>query len=480
MTSSCALERATSFDDRRLIAWPLERFAERLEAAAWGDEWASGAFCFEQPSGLVAFFLRFEPKQPEGDCRLVLSLYDSPRSLSLTFELEAWLEKTDGTRSEIRRELFRLEHDGDCVLHPFLQEAEFASFRSAPRVLLCIRFPFAVCPAGVAAASPTHYAWNMGEFEKRLAQTKPGDEWDSPPFRVAGLDGAVFNLSVYPRGKSKQSGHASCVYLNCAQFGDRSSIHVHFELWFQDPNANRTYKCAVIYRFKKLMGRGRGLPLALLQRVAGDDPLFMHAEIRTISPSTARSVESPLLPRIARTFGLSKYCDLELRVKGETFKVSKAIVCSSSPFFDRLVSTTDGPLVVVGIKAELMEKILRFIYDGEVAEIDAFAARLFPFAVEYEMPELADVCAESMLRTLRTASALPTLKLVFEHEMPAFQHAVLEFVHANMREIEAETPEWAEFRDHNPRIVGLLLRKAHENDESEEMVRKMRKKCAIM
>lgn len=91
-------------------------------------------------------------------------------------------------------------------------------------------------------------------------------------------------------------------------------------------------------------------------------------------------------------------------------KAYKCILATRSHFFYELLSSSmTDDVAKVPEDAATMEAVLRFIYCGEVENLDAIALELVFVALKYQLVELKELCVESLAKTLSCENAVETL-----------------------------------------------------------------------
>lgn len=80
-----------------------------------------------------------------------------------------------------------------------------------------------------------------------------------------------------------------------------------------------------------------------------------------------------------------KMSDIVLLVDGKELKLHKNILAAHSAVFEAMFDANmkekrEGRAVIVDIKGEVFEEMLRFIYTGKVSQIEQYAEELLPVA----------------------------------------------------------------------------------------------------
>ncbi|KAI6238370.1 Speckle-type POZ protein-like isoform X2 [Aphelenchoides fujianensis] len=412
-----------------LIRWQLSDFARRLDAARPGDQWASDLFAFTDPRfGRVDFYLRFDPRglvQYEGRTSAFhVQFYDGNPDLRLQLKCTAWLEKVDGTRS--RTSSATLDFTGVDMegWEAFLSSEELAPFAGSPTVFLCCRLSVDVEKIGELTDETTAFQWEIPELAERSEAAAFKTHWRSPTFHVEEFGkAAVFRLWAFPAGLLEEQDDGFGIFVAAENLGGHSRLSVQHSVWLENAKGETTPKFAgnQVYNGADYSGWTTYMKVGDVRRFAGDGALLVRCAIRPIGRATTRTVVSPLRRAIAATFDDEKYADLEVSCKERTFKVSKAVVLPQSPVFDAMFSheTAEKRTSSITIKDARpvdVERMLRFMYAGEVDDLPAAAFDLLPLADRYHVAELTDQCVEAIVAGLTAENAVAAFRLAATHD----------------------------------------------------------------
>jgi hypothetical protein len=111
----------------------------------------------------------------------------------------------------------------------------------------------------------------------------------------------------------------------------------------------------------------------------------------------------------------NKFSDIKLICGDETFKCHRAILAARSDVFLAMFDMTNstenqtGFVKIEDIKAATMQKLLKFIYKGQVTEQDALDINLWFAADKYNITALVSQCQDSILNNLSLDNVLNVL-----------------------------------------------------------------------
>jgi len=91
------------------------------------------------------------------------------------------------------------------------------------------------------------------------------------------------------------------------------------------------------------------------------------------------------------------FSDVTLKVGNREFRCHRVILANKSPVFRRMLTTDmmearTGVVEIVDIEADTMEKLLEFVYSGEVLDMGDQLFLLFDAADKYEVMGLFNIC----------------------------------------------------------------------------------------
>ncbi|XP_031785759.1 speckle-type POZ protein B [Nasonia vitripennis] len=128
-----------------------------------------------------------------------------------------------------------------------------------------------------------------------------------------------------------------------------------------------------------------------------------------------------------------EYCDMSFLVDGKTFKAHKCILAKESPVFDAMFKIDMkekllNEVIIEDIRPDIFEKLLRYMYVGEVEDIQAIAVELLVAADKYAIDELKLKCGQSLIDNLSIDSAVESLVITDRYNMNLFKATVIQFI----------------------------------------------------
>ncbi|KAI6231200.1 Speckle-type POZ protein A [Aphelenchoides besseyi] len=461
---------ASTVNDPNVAVWRIDNYNELYKLWMDGDEMVSAPFSFEHPTyGQIIFHLQFKPKSTidPSDADLYMQLTDAPVKISMLMECNTWIETFD--------ELFRatdsntptFECNSDRLwLSAFSAQQKSEFFRS-PTIFICLRMLYDV-KSIASISNSTLYRWNITDFELRWESAKFQTAWESDEFVIPKFKNVKFAVQFYPKGDREDCKDRCAVYLIVKDFAGYSKVPVQFEFWIENKE-NRLYKAAQNHVFTSSMGYGR--PSYKTQNkiftFTQNRPFDICCEVRSINyVMSICQLALDQQPSITSFFNDPHFSDSELHVDKIVFKVSKLMLSVKSPVFHAMFDKEteeqkSGVVKIKNFEASMVEKMLMYMYDGEVTNLDAIAAQLLPVADYYQVNALVNKCSESILVNLTFDNVLSALELAFERpHLEEFKSHVLKFVHVNFKGV-FNLSECKDFLSQNPEIAIELLKAAH-------------------
>ncbi|KAJ8686478.1 hypothetical protein QAD02_022272 [Eretmocerus hayati] len=134
----------------------------------------------------------------------------------------------------------------------------------------------------------------------------------------------------------------------------------------------------------------------------------------------------------------SNYSDIVLVAKNPNdfgYRAHKAIISSRSSVFSELCEKNDKEIILDDISSEILEKLLIFMYSGDVFDLHNCHADVFFAAKKYALVDLMDMCIESMRNNLSSDTAAETLIIAHEQHLEELKAKTMEFMNKNATEV---------------------------------------------
>ncbi|OXU31614.1 hypothetical protein TSAR_003067 [Trichomalopsis sarcophagae] len=136
-----------------------------------------------------------------------------------------------------------------------------------------------------------------------------------------------------------------------------------------------------------------------------------------------------------------EYCDISFLVDGKTFKAHKCILAKESPVFDAMFKIDMkekllNEVIIEDIRPDIFEKLLRYMYVGEVEDIhQAITVELLVAADKYAIDELKLKCGQTLIDNLSIDTAVESLMITDRYNMRSFKATVIQFITSHSTDI---------------------------------------------
>ncbi|CAG0902429.1 unnamed protein product [Cyprideis torosa] len=185
-----------------------------------------------------------------------------------------------------------------------------------------------------------------------------------------------------------------------------------------------------------------------------NDSLTIQCNITIIGESVETTeFEPPVLPCSSsvvesgkKLFSLGLHSDITLLVEDRKFALHKNILAAQSPVFgsmfqhDMLEKQT-GEVKITDFSAEVIEELLRFMYSGNVRNIERISEDLFSAAAKYDLKSLQGICEKQLACSLTRENFYRILVLAHLHQSAYLEDALVRFARQNPEMLADE--EWA-------------------------------------
>ncbi|CAG0902031.1 unnamed protein product [Cyprideis torosa] len=174
-----------------------------------------------------------------------------------------------------------------------------------------------------------------------------------------------------------------------------------------------------------------------------NDTLTIQCNITIIRESVETTeFEPPVLPCSSsvvetgeKLFSLGLHSDITLLVEDRKFAVHKNILAAQSPVFGAMfqhdmMEKQTGEVKIADFSAEVIEELLRFMYTGNVKNIEK-NRELFAAAAKYNLEALKKICEKRLACSLSSENLYQTLVLAELHESVYLKDASVRFLRRN-------------------------------------------------
>lgn len=181
------------------------------------------------------------------------------------------------------------------------------------------------------------------------------------------------------------------------------------------------------------------------------------SEIKTFDLTECKS---KAIKDFASLYGDDSLADITFVADEKEIMVHKAILSARSCVFaamfkDKFQEQIDKKVLIRDMSFAVLLELLRFIYTGEVENLGEIAPDLLPAADKYNLLDLKEICAKSLLINIDYVCA--TLALADLHNIKDVKQKCLQFIVENPNAV-MEGKEWNQLVDSHPKLVSEAFR----------------------
>ncbi|XP_044575299.1 speckle-type POZ protein B-like [Cotesia glomerata] len=191
--------------------------------------------------------------------------------------------------------------------------------------------------------------------------------------------------------------------------------------------------------------------------IIDDDALTIPVE------NLSNSSPSQLGQDLGNLYENKENCDITIIVGNTRFKAHKLILSVRSPvlaaaFTHDMIEKKSNEVSIPDIDPEIFEKVLRYIYTGQVSDQEVVAARLLEAADKYQLLSLKKLCEEALMRSSNRGNIVEIVALADRHSAQNLKDYAIKCIIADATNV-MKTPEFGELERTNPSLALELLRK---------------------
>jgi len=188
------------------------------------------------------------------------------------------------------------------------------------------------------------------------------------------------------------------------------------------------------------------LSFATTYDISKEDPNATHSlATETVTKALALEFSSML--------NNGKYSDVVLVSGGQKFRVHKSVLGSRSSVFDGMFKdSTEKEVAVDNISPIVLWEFLRYLYTGEIVNLDIRVEDLFVVADKYDVPHLTDICESFMINNLTVENVSRCLVLGHNHSRPDLKSKSMLYIAQNGDQVIGHA-EWKKVEEKYPVLV---------------------------
>ena len=173
-----------------------------------------------------------------------------------------------------------------------------------------------------------------------------------------------------------------------------------------------------------------------------DDSVLIGLEIEVWSKNTTIVMKShsndivkclPISNTIINFLTNQTFADVTLQCQGKNFKAHKVILAAASPVFGAMFKEgtkehEENIVIIEDLESDVFELFLRYLYSGEVNQLDEKHLDLFAAADKYDVQPLREICIRHMATNISVDNAVDILALAERHSIEPIKSFALRFI----------------------------------------------------
>jgi len=139
--------------------------------------------------------------------------------------------------------------------------------------------------------------------------------------------------------------------------------------------------------------------------------------------------------------------DVTLKVKDKEFKAHKLILAAASPVFDAMFKEgtrehQESCVNILDIDSDVFDVFLRYLYSGQVDQLDEMVSDLLAAADKYDVQSLREICFHHMVKNISVDTAVDMLALADRYNVETIKIQAQNFITYNISGV-MKTDSWA-------------------------------------
>lgn len=309
------------------------------------------------------------------------------------------------------------------------------------------------------------FIWIVDNLTSRAPTV--GEKIVSEQYSLNNHKNVKFRLWLYLRGDRESCEDCIGLFL----FADPSSTAnewLQVEACFAFVNETKDIirkEFTVVYKKASTNGFPRFIERQskIFQNFLQCDQLTIHCSIKAtlkIQSSADKGCRKKLCARFSpyyeELFNNSQFCDLTLLINNRPLRVHTALLAAASPVFTSLLinswkETDNRAIEIKGFLFETVQEMLRYIYTGDVEDLDKTAHELLVIADKYDIKKLKNYCEEELCRQINLDNIWTLLEISDNCQAENLKHDSMKFITENKKEV-IERPEFLRISSEKPHL----------------------------
>lgn len=162
-------------------------------------------------------------------------------------------------------------------------------------------------------------------------------------------------------------------------------------------------------------------------------------------------------------FETGKLADITIIAEGKEIKAHNFILSRSS-VFNAMLNTHDTKearekvIKIEDIEYGVLVEMLRYMYTDQIPKMKEMACGLLVTANKYDLPELAKLCYNFLIRNVNVDTFAEVLIVADQLELQELKSIAMDFFKDNRQEI-LSSEEWEQLKEDNHKLAIEVLEK---------------------
>ncbi|KAJ8683274.1 hypothetical protein QAD02_019066 [Eretmocerus hayati] len=294
----------------------------------------------------------------------------------------------------------------------------------------------------VFVKSTLAWYWKLDNFA--VYGQEVGHYLSSPPFKIGDHD--EFRLLLYPRGMSNvYKDHVNICLQRLSPVTIEDTNNTEYQISISHKNlkkapASRCKYPAVPASLSELpkLSLGRQLLLNIIATTEGRLTIkceVFESDLTRMGPPKPRGILG-----LGTFLNNEKYSDVKIVVGNQTIYAHKLILTNGNDVFaamfeHSMIENEKSLIEIDDITHEVMLEVLRYIYSGEVVEIDRIAKDLLIAADKYGIRGLKTMCEQHLMRCININNVLEYFCFADSYNADILRESSKNFVKVRRKEI---------------------------------------------
>lgn len=294
-----------------------------------------------------------------------------------------------------------------------------------------------------------NFSWKITDFSKKCLKVGERIQSSVLEFKDTNQRLRKLRLSIYPFGECKNfEGYISVFLKLLVEDNVNTTIKIIIQnsqgFKFSDRRFIHTYSNKTSgYGWKNFIKRDSVLKNKAID--FSDDTLVVEC-YAIIHPQYENSVDDPrvdLIEDLQLLFKNSTLSDFNIIIGNKRLEVHKSILAARSPvfhamFFSKMRENNEDEVVIEDIEYNVMKELLRYIYCGEVENLNKLKEPLLKAADKYQIVNLKIMCEKAFRKNLNLNNYCEIIKIVQLYDCAGLRNDVIEFIVKNPEVFETQ------------------------------------------